>query len=194
VLTVVERFQVSSCASGGDRIVWRIARDDAPSTLTEPLRITYGRVPPGYREGRAAEPLVPGGCYQAGALAAEQPLSPLAGFGGERFHVLPNGQLITGYSGGLIHSSRPFRQLNRAAVGCTRGYRRARTPADSAAVDARQYTVLDNRLSCQWLYANWPDLMTNPASTEHGVLAILALLGVFAGLGFLEQFLPDPPS
>jgi hypothetical protein len=192
-LTVVESFRVSECR-GGRGAVWQIQRDARTPTDTQPLRITYGRVPRGYREAKPAEPLAPGGCYDARARGLLDEAAVMGGFGSETFHLLPNRRMFVGSPGGLATSSRPFRQLNRAAVGCQRGYRRARTQADSAAVDAREYGVLDARLSCGWLYATWPDLMEDPVTTEHGLLAVLGVAGLVAGVVILDQVLPDPPD
>lgn len=191
VLTVLQSFQVRTCPHDGNRVVWRIGRNDAPLTQTEPLRIAYGHVPRGYREARAAEPLRPGGCYETGAVAVEQHPRPRGTLGGVRFRVLPNRQLVAGWPGGLGLSSQPFRQINRAAVDCDRGYRRARTEADRDAVDAREHAVLEARVSCAWLRTHWPDLMERPASTERGLLGLLGLAGLAVAIYFLGGLLPD---
>jgi hypothetical protein len=193
LLSYVEEFRVAACGDPGTRSpAWRIVRDGQTPPDMGPLRLTYGRVPRGYREMQAAQPLEPGGCYDASVhvlAPAGVPIRTPAG--AERFRVLPNGQLVVGHSGGLIHNTRPFRQLNRASVGCTRGWRRARTAADSAAVDAREYPVLDARVSCDWLFTEWRDVVNEPLSTERAGLALAALLAVFVTLGLLLEQLPE---
>ncbi|HYR07691.1 MAG TPA: hypothetical protein VEQ60_07975 [Longimicrobium sp.] len=194
VLPRVQSFEVRRCGSDNDRMVWQLKLADAPDTEAEQLRITYGRVPPGYRESWPAVPLEPGGCYRANAVAVDQPLLYSATFGGATFRVLPNRTMIVGSPGGLVHNTRPFRQLNRAAVGCHRGWRRARTRADSAAVDARRYPVLDDRPSCDWLNTHWPELMSEPASTERAGLALAGLLVLYVTLGLLSEQIPEWPQ
>lgn len=194
-LTYVEAFQVAACRDPDARTpTWRIVRDGQTPPDTGPLRLTYGRVPRGYRETSGAQPLQPGGCYHASV----EVLAPIgvpvrSPAGGERFRVLPNGQLVVGHAGGLIHNTRPFRQLNRASVGCTRGWRRARTAADSAAVAAREYPVLDARVSCEWLFTEWRDVVDEPLSTERAGLALAGLLAVVVSLGLLLEQIPEVP-
>lgn len=195
-LTYVEEFQVADCRHPRTRsIVWRIERDGQTPPDPGPLRLTYGRVPRGYRETQAPRPLAPGGCYDASAYAL-RPIGSAMGnpTGHETFRLLPNGRTIIGSPAGLANNNRPYRHLNRAAVGCTRGYRRAATAADSAAVDAREYTVLDARVTCGWLFTQWPDVVEGPASTEQAALALAALAAVFAGIFVLEDVLPDIPD
>lgn len=194
VLTRLETFTVRSCTGDRDPTVWQLERTDAPDTETEPLRITYGRLPRGYRETRPAPPLEPGGCYRANAVAVDQPAPLSSTLGGETFRLLPNRRLVLGEPGGVLLSTRPFRQLNRASVGCTRGWRRARTAADSAAVSSREYTVLDARVSCEWLFSHWPDVATDPASTERVALATASLLVVYVTLGLLSEQIPELPQ
>lgn len=180
-LTYVNSFRVSECLPGTERDLWRITRDYAAPVGMAPLRITYGRVPQGYVEEKPALPLAPGGCYRAEVaqhLEADSASYSIPGRGRQTFRLLPTGRIIVGEPGGLIFNSAPFRQLNRAAVGCTRGYRRAATPDEKAAVDAREYPVLDARLSCGWLAANWPDVMRDPVTTERGILAGAGAVGL----------------
>lgn len=166
-------------------LVWQVVRETQITPGPEPLRITYGRVPPGYREETAAAPLEPGGCYSfrivlGDASIAERRLHGVGLVGGERLRLLPDGRMVVGAPEGTLMNRGAMRQLNRAAVGCARGYRRARAPGDSAAVDARRYAVLDTALSCGWLTAAWPDVMQDPASSEHGVLAAMGLAALLA--------------
>lgn len=186
----VKALRVTECAS---RVasVWHIVRGTLPSQPTAPVRITYGSAPAGYREEVTAGELEAGGCYHVVVDGGEEVLSGFTS-GRETFRVLPNGQIAVGEPGGLLFSSRPHRHTNRAAVGCTRGYRRARTAADSAAVDAREYPVLDARVTCRWLYDTWPDVMTDPVSTEQGVLWGSIFLATFVGTGLLLEQIPEP--
>lgn len=188
-LSVVKWFEVTECARGAGGSMWRIVPDGRTQHRGEPLRITYGRVPHGYEESRPARPLEPGGCYDVDAEGIGLPAFP---GGGETLRVLPNGRVVAGNPGGLLGSSRPYRQLNRAAVGCARRYRRAATAADSAAVDAREHAVLDAHPTCGWLGEHWPDLMSDPVTTEHGLLATLGTVAALALLVFIgEQAEPE---
>jgi hypothetical protein len=194
-VTYVEEFRVEECRKiGRGASAWRIVRDGQTPTDVIPLRITYGQLPRGYRETAAVQPLAPGGCY----YASVEYLAPIGSLirspaGGETFRLLPNRQLVVGSPGGLFNNTRPFRQLNRAAVGCTRGYRRARTAADSAAVDAREYGVLDARVSCGWLYSEWPDVVDEPLGTERATLALIGLFATFVATGLLLEQIPEVP-
>lgn len=166
---------------------WRITRDERAAPAQEPLRVIYGRVPPGYREEAPAAPLAVGGCYHARAVARldsalAKPLKWLDLDGTQTFRLLPDGRMILGTPEGTFFDRRPLRETNRAAVGCARGYRRALTSTDSAAVDAREYVVLDRPLSCGWLRAHWPDVLTSPQTTERTVLAAVAVVVGLAGI------------
>jgi hypothetical protein len=160
-------------------VVWRIVRQEDALMRTQPLRITYGRVPAGYREEARAAPIVPGGCYYARAVAfadtAVRQIYIEGLEGGQTFRLLSDGSLVLGTPIVPLLDSRPLRQINRAAVGCIRRYRRARTPADSAAVDAREYAVLDTPLSCGHLRTQWPDAMRSPVTRERTLLGLLGL-------------------
>lgn len=160
-------------------VAWRIVRQEDAPMHAEPLRITYGRMPAGYREETRAAPIEPGGCYRVHAVAFPDRSTGqayLAGLeGGQTFRLLPDGRLILGTPIVPMLDSRPLRQINRAAVGCTRGYRRARTPADSTAVDAREYAVLDTPVTCGLLRSRWPDVMRDPTTRERTLLGVLGL-------------------
>lgn len=186
----VKALQVTECSNRA-AAVWHIIRGTLPSPPTAPMRITYGSAPAGYREETPAGELEPGGCYHVVVQGGPELLGSYLPHG-ETFRVLPNGQIAVGEPGGLLFSSRPYRHTNRAAVGCTRGYRRARTAADSAAVDAREYPVLDARVTCRWLYDTWPDVMTDPVTTEQGVLWGSVLVASYVGLGLLFEQIPEP--
>lgn len=196
LLAYVEEFQVAECPDrNGRSAMWRIVRDKQTLPDNEPLRVTYGRVPRGYRETAAAQPLEPGGCYAASVVILPPVGTPIRRpAGDERFRLLPNRRIVVGESAGLIHNTRGFRQLNRASVGCTRGWRRARTAADSAAVAAREFPVLDARVSCNWLFSEWSDVVEEPLSTERAALGITTALVVFFTLGFLSEQIPEVPE
>jgi hypothetical protein len=185
----IQTLRVAECSSQVAS-VWKIERGPLPSQPTEPLRITYGSMPAGYREDTAAGVLEPGGCYHV--LVDGEPDLIGIGVGRETIRVLPNGRIAVGEPGGLLTNSRPFRDTNRAAVGCTRGYRRARTAADSAAVDARSYPIVDARVTCRWLYDTWPDVMTDPIPTEQGLLWGSVLVASYVSLGLLFEQIPEP--
>lgn len=160
-------------------VVWRIVRQAEAPLQAEPLRITYGRVPAGYREEARAAPIEPGGCYHAHAVAFPDRSTRQAYVGGlqggRTFRLLSDGRLVLGTPAVPAFDSRPLREINRAAVRCTRGYGRASTRVDSAAVDAREQTVLDTPVSCGHLRTQWPDVMHSPVTRERTVLALLAV-------------------
>lgn len=162
---------------------WRITREDG-APAQEPLRVIYGHVPPGYREEAPAAPLAVGGCYHARAVARldsalARPLKWFDVDGTQTFRLLPDGRMILGTPEGTFFDRRPLRETNRAAVACARGYRRARTQADTTAVDVREYAVLDHPLPCGWLRTHWPDVLTSPQTTER---TLLGAVGVAIGI------------
>lgn len=168
-------------------VLWRIVRDPNAPATTEAPRIRYGRVPAGYVEQKPAEPLPSGGCYNVYAAGPGNAPETWPNFGGQTIHLLPDGRLVEGTPSGYAVNAHPFRQVNRAAVACARGYRRARTPADSAAVDARAFAVLDASLSCGWLQGNWPDLMNEPQSAERLFVALLATAAAVGVSIYLDE-------
>lgn len=188
-LHVVKRFEVTECTGSRSDPLWRIVPDGVTQHEGRPVRITYGVLPRGYSQQEPARPLEPGGCYRASVTGFH--VDPFS-MGSETFRILPNRTVVLGEPAGLLNSSRAFRQLNRAAVGCTRGYRRATSSADSASVTAREYRVLDDRVSCGWLYDQWGDVMSEPYNTEHGVLAIVGGIAAIWGIIFLSEQIPQP--
>jgi hypothetical protein len=168
---------------------WRITRDEGAAPAQEPLRVTYGRIPPGYREEAPAAPLAVGGCYHVRAVtrldsALAKPLKWFDVDGAQTFRLLPDGRMIVGNPEGTFFDRRALRETNQAAVACARGYRRARTQADSAAVDGREHAVLNHPLSCGWLRTHWPDVLTSTQTTERTLLAavasVIGLVGIIA--------------
>ena len=176
-------------------VAWSIFREPGAAPGPEPVRITYGRVPAGYREQKAAVPVEPGGCYHARAVSLPDRgvRSRTYGFpveGGQTFRLLPDGRLVTGDLNLPLFDSRPLRELNRAAVGCRRGYGRARTAADTAAVNARGYTIQGTDVSCGWLRAHWPDAMHGAMTSERmvfGALGLAAALAAILAAGAAEE-------
>jgi hypothetical protein len=89
--------------------------------------------------------------------------------------------LVTALAPLLLATSCPAFVRVRVEPGPARGYRLARTPADSAAVDAREYAVLNTPLSCGHLRTRWPDAMHSPVTRERTLLGLLGLsLGAIA--------------
>lgn len=173
----VVALEVRECAEGGAPM-WRITRQ-APA-LPGSQRVVYGEAHPEFAEAAPARPLARGGCYRAIA----RPIDPERAVGQETFRLLPTGGLVVGTPKEPLMEDPALRELNRAAVDCVRGYRRADSAADSAAVDAREHPVRDARLSCGWIREHWPDdLRTTRTRGEHVLtLAVEAafLLGIFA--------------
>lgn len=161
-------FEIRECADDGHRL-WRIVPQAGPDTA-DPVHIVYGRVPAGYREDAPARPLERGGCYHA---LADPDTTGLPGIG--VFRLLPTGRYVLGYPNDPPSPAR--RALGRAVTACVRGYRGARTAADSAAVDARAYVVADAPISCGFLRERWPDALhgTEPVGRPRGsgVVAVL---------------------
>lgn len=173
---------------------WRITRETGADAATEPLRVIYGRPPAGYREEAPAAPLAVGGCYHARVVARldsalAKPLKWFDVDGAETFRLLPDGRMLVGTPEGTFFDRRPLRETNRAAVACARGYRRARTRADSSAVDAREHLILEHPLSCGWLRVHWPDVLSGPQTTERTLLGALA-----AAIGIVVAVLPGNES
>jgi len=190
-LTALERFQVTDCWGTDGRPMWTIVADGVVQHASEPLRITYARVPLGYREEVPATQLQPGGCYRA--VAKGHPTDDAIDEGRETFRLLPTGRLVVGEpDGGILYNSPAFRQLNRAAVGCARGYRRASSAWDSAAVERREFRVVDQRVSCGWLYEHWPDVMGEQVATERALAAALGGIAAVVGLVLLSEQVPEP--
>jgi hypothetical protein len=181
---------VQRCRPGELRhVVWAISGHGDGS---EP--ITYGQVPEGYTEQAPAEPLVPGGCYET--LSTGYPENPKAhgmwGMDNGSFHVRADGRVMPGHGprGTGEH------QFTRAAVGCRRALRHARTAADTAAIDARAWPVADTSVTCQAMRTDFAQSMREATSTEKMAAAIAALAGVVAGAiwldGVLNRTLPKP--
>jgi hypothetical protein len=189
-LMALKRFQVTDCWGTNGRSVWTLVPNGVVQHAVEPLRITYARVPLGYREEAPAPPLQPGGCYRA--VAEGVPSDEAIDEGRETFRVLPGGRVVVGQPEGIVYNSPAFRQLNRAAVGCARGYRRALSAVDSAAVERREYRVVDQRLSCGWLYEHWPDVMSDQVATERALAAALGGIATVVGIVLLSEQIPEP--
>ena len=147
--------------------------------------VTYGDPSAGFFSQRPPEPLRAGGCYTVGASGRVSGSSlPARGFGG--FRVLADGSVQNG-TGELGRRLEREREVDRAAVGCRRGYRHARNPADSAAVDARDWTVSDTTITCGFLRARHADLIARTESTERALLGTLGAITIVAALLVLED-------
>ena len=169
----VAAFEVRDCADSTS-VAWRVSRGTRSDTSV--LRIAYGRAPEGFDQAAPARPLVPGGCYHAVATSAE----PGARGGREVFRLLPNGAVIVGMPEGLTDPPE-VRELNRASVACVRGYRRAGTAADSAAVDAHERPVHGMALSCGWIRLHWPDALETTVTRGENVRGLLGAIAVTVG-------------
>jgi hypothetical protein len=167
-----------------DRVVWSGNGGARDSVL-------YG-TSEGFFAERPPEPLAPGGCYEVSARGRLHESRRYAwGFGG--FRVRPDGTVIdgTGAPGRRLNSSLG---IDRAAVGCRRAYRRARTEPDSAGVDARVWPVSDTAITCRFLRQRFPETIASTESTERVLLEVSGALAAIAALLVLESrlHLNDP--
>jgi hypothetical protein len=177
-------FEVRECAAGG-QVMWRITLQTPYDTAPDPLRMAYGRPPRGYREEERARPLAPGGCYRAAAA----PSDPRGEGGSEVFRLLPTGSIVQGTADQPEIHAPELRELNRAAVSCVRGYRRARTAADSAAVDAAEHDVVDARLSCGWMRRQWPDALAQTRTRGERFLFYAGSAAFFIAIPIVDNAL-----
>ena len=184
VIGGLSELKVTSCGpSYLEETTWKIERDDS---LAGPVVVTYGRVPPGFRETVPAAPLRPGRCYLAAAAWSGGMVMP----GAREFDVLEDGGIRERSAG--VFSGSWTRELERGAVGCVRGYRRARTPADSSAVDARAFPLADTTLTCGYLRENTPTELAESMSSERRVLLLALYLSVLVGASVLMDQIPEP--
>jgi len=84
--------------------------------------------------------------------------------------------------------------VDRAAVGCRRGYRRARSFADTIAVDARVWPVSDTTVTCGFLRHRDPDMIARAESTERLLLQAAGGILAAAALWRLGDMLPKPDN
>jgi hypothetical protein len=195
-LGAVQEFNVYACRpSELQTPLWRLRRigeDSVPAHAPpgQALRITYGQVPPGYTADAPAVPLQPRRCYQAAAAGGGPMASLLPGT--TSFYLERDGR-VRGVRGEAAFEmeTRNEQLYHRATVQCRRGYRRARTPGDSAAVDAREIPVADTSLTCGWMRQEHPDDIREALSSERGTVVFLgfvaAMAALAAGYGALQR-------
>lgn len=176
---------VARCRPG---VVYHVAWEASfPSELNPKVRVdsvVYGQAPQGSDERSAAEPLIAGGCYEVFASGRTLAGQYARGTGG--FLVRPDGVVIDG-TGSVGRRLGSQRGVDRAAVGCRRQYRRARTTADSATVDARVWAVSDTTITCGFLRSRAPEVIAETESTERMLLEIAGGVAVIAALLVLED-------
>jgi|GEM_PF-2806187 len=176
-LVSLRELEVTQCRPAAvRRPLWQVRRHhgETDSLVTtedmrgrdgdDSFRVTYGEVPEGFRELVAPEPLVPGRCYLTVASLGY-------GGGSREFHVTPDGRVEMGKSGG--YSSRAESELNRAGVHCKRVYHAARSPADTAAADARAFAVADTTVTCGYLRREQPFVLRSALSRELRVAIVV---------------------
>jgi hypothetical protein len=142
------------------------------------LRVTYGEVPPGYTAEGEAPPLEPRKCYEAAAVGDE-----FSWPGTKDFYLERDGRVrvLRGETSFEL-ATKQEQRWHRAAVGCRRGYRRARSAGDSAVVDARTFPVADTTLTCGWMRQAFPGEINEAMSSERGTVMFLGLVAIMAGL------------
>lgn len=151
--------------------------------------VVYGQAPRSTDEQSAAEPLIAGGCYEV--FASGRTLSGEYARGTGGFRVRPDGVVIDG-TGPMGRRLASEKQVDRAAVGCRRDYRRARNAADSATVDARVWAISDTTITCGYLRLRAPEVIAETESTERRLLEIAAGVAVLAAIFVLEDRLNLP--
>lgn len=177
-VTSVREFEVYACRPLFLKTpVWKIVRDAEAVPSSLPLRITYGRVPFGYREVAPAQPLATGKCYAAVAEGAR--------VGSLEFRVEPDGRVVgVGLGMGALAGGGEQRQVDSAVRNCAFAYRAARSAPDTAAVDERAYPLADTAVSCRTLRTVLPDQIENPPPGLGRRLlqaggAVALLIGIF---------------
>jgi hypothetical protein len=158
--------------------VWMASRASGAAPTDS---VTYGDPSADFLSQRPPEPLRAGGCYTVGASGSVSGSSlPARGYGG--FRVMADGSVQNG-TGELGRRLSQEQEVDRAAVGCRRAYRRARSLADSAAVDARAWPVSDTTVTCRFLRQRDPEMIARAESTERlllqaagGIVAAAALM------------------
>ena len=149
--------------------------------------VTYGEASR-FSSRRPAEPLRPGGCYTVFSTGTLHPSGRYAiGSGG--FHVLPDGRVVngTGPQGRRLTS---YRQVDRAAVGCKRAYRRAPTLQDTTSIDARVWEVADTTITCGHLRYRHPETLAGAESSERLLLQAAGGIAVLVALFAIQDALP----
>jgi hypothetical protein len=166
--------------------VWSASRKSTKGAARTGF-VVYGDTSGGFFSERPPEPLRAGGCYTVGASGTVSGSSlPAMGSGG--FLVLPDGGVRNG-TGELGRRLGNERDVHRAAVGCRRGYDRARTLADSTAVDTRVWAVSDTTITCGLLRERDPESIAAVESTGRVLLQAGGWIAVIAALSVLQDAL-----
>lgn len=180
LLEAVREFGVYACRPRElQKPLWVIRPDSGMTPLRgSVLRVTYGEVPPGYTSDAPALPLEPRQCYEAAVVGADYSWP-----GTKDFYVERDGRVraLRGETSFEL-AMKQEQRWHRAAVQCRRGYRRARSAADSAVVDARTHPVADTTLTCGWMREAFPSDINEAISSERGTLAFLGFVALMAGL------------
>ncbi|HEX9937310.1 MAG TPA: hypothetical protein VGB15_09310 [Longimicrobium sp.] len=180
LLGSVREFGVYACRPTQlQKPLWVIRSDTATAAPRgSVLRVTYGQVPQGYVAENPAVPLEPRRCYEAAVIGAEYSWP-----GTKDFYLERDGRVraLRGETAFEL-AIKQEQRWNRAAVQCRRGYRRARSAGDSAAVDVRSYPVADTTLTCGWMRQAFPGDIAEAVSTERGTAAFLGFVALMAGL------------
>jgi hypothetical protein len=183
----LQRVTVSLCRPGVvNRVVWSVNfREEDGGDLPDSL--VYGAPPPGFFAQSPPEPLAAGRCYQVSA-AGRLRSTTLGAMGTGGFRVLADGTVADGIG---AQGSRLAKQheVDRAAVGCRRAYRRARTRPDSAGVDARVWAVSDTSITCGFLRTRYPETIASTESTEGRILRVAGAVAVLIAVYAIEDAL-----
>jgi hypothetical protein len=163
-------------------VAWSIARLVGADSTAAPDSIIYGQLPRGYHELHPAEPLSPGGCYEMHGIAGSGDSTTFGdAVGSAAFRVLPDGTVVPGWT-----RVRYGKELGHAALACRFAFHRARTPADTAAVDARTFPVADTTVSCQMMRTTLAQTMRaepGPRKVAVTMLTAVAEIGAIIWLG-----------
>ena len=166
-------------------VVWDVDIRETADSIPASDSLVYGAAPAGFFERKGPEPLVAGGCYTVSSWGRLRESGRRAmGSGG--FHVLPDGTVANGLGarGGRLAGEN---QVERAAVGCRRDYRRAGTAADSTRVDARVWAVADTSITCGFLRTRHPEIIATTESTEWRLVQVAGGIAAIAALLVLED-------
>lgn len=162
-------------------VAWSIARLAGADSTAAPDSIIYGQLPRGYYEEHPAEPLAPGGCYEMRGTAGGRDSTTFDAVGLAAFRVLADGTVVPGWT-----RVRHGKELGHAALACRFAFHRARTTADTAAVDARTFPVADTTVSCGMMRTTLAESMRaepGPRKVAVTMLTAAAEIGAIVWLG-----------
>ena len=165
-------------------VVWDAAVRSESDAKARIDSVVYGQVPKGSVERSRAEPLAAGSCYEV--FASGRTLSGQYAIGSGGFRVRPDGVVIDG-TGPMGRRLGNEREVDRMAVGCRRDYRRARTLADSANVDARVWAISDTSITCGYLRHRDPGVIERTESSEWRLVQVAGGIAAIAALFVLED-------